>query len=573
MSQLNLIKGDRQEFEQLIKGQAGFLLRRRLFNMLEKSAKKGTPGEFEAKATKTIERSAKISQFMRVLSLLSLITLIVLAIRGGFKDYLAQPQKNAQQLNERIAMVKLLPANVIANNELENADVSQFNAEVSRTMRDLKKNQPTTYQVVKDIYQAQGAQWKDVLYSGKYTKITASKRAQVEPDYRAGAAEYDEMRYTAAQTQDASKGAAIMGTTFTSNVVSLLKRNNADQGPVVSHIMDSAYVAQATDDRLLVAIGDGLGGHTGDKAQDKAIARASYFASKNAVRMMSAYKNADDLKQAIPQIVKQIEQEVKIKLGDTYREGTSLTAAVAFKDEASGTMRVIGFSIGDSQMLSYSPSAKIALNLLPAKQTVSKMGKGPAYFPFNYNADAEVEVMDKTIPVDSVLLPMTDGISDEFTAKVTRTEIDENSHYENTSVDTQDIKPILDNAANTGASAQHFAQAIVDEAMRRAQEKVGGLLDKFTVAETVIEGKQDEKKTLMNAKKKLKKGIKNIGAKKEDGKLTDEQYQEKLAEFRAKLDANKASRDGVQRQIEIAQQHQTITTGDDVGIVAARFGQ
>lgn len=205
---------------------------------------------------------------------------------------------------------------------------------------------------------------------------------------------------------------AIVGSTFLTNFPERLSETG-------NHILDGAYGASCLERNVFsgyaLALGDGAGGHFGDAAQDRRISRASYFASKGAVRLLSTYHSADQLKKEIPSIINALKREIVIK---AKGEGTTLTACRIFPSKKG--FRLIGFNIGDSCLLGFHPLTKSYYPLLLPR--VSELGT--AIFPTAYRT-FEIDTIDQEIPNHTLLFLLSDGMHDLLPAE------EEEKQYEN----------------------------------------------------------------------------------------------------------------------------------------------
>ncbi len=117
----------------------------------------------------------------------------------------------------------------------------------------------------------------------------------------------------------------VVGSTFTTNRANMLHQNTG------SHVLDACYAAYILDDDkrisgLVIAGGDGCGGHFGDEYQDKAISRTVQFACKQAARLLALAPDAETIVAQRIQLVAAIGHEVRVKTPDWY-ESTTLVAA------------------------------------------------------------------------------------------------------------------------------------------------------------------------------------------------------------------------------------------------------
>ena len=201
--------------------------------------------------------------------------------------------------------------------------------------------------------------------------------------------------------KDADKYYGVVGSTFTSNKP---QYNKPGQD---SHVLDATCIAQHLNeqgevDGVIMALGDGCGGHFADAHQDKTIARSAHFASKHAVRVLSTFKHPDDLINHLGEIVAAIKLEVTQK---SPLENTTLLCCRTFL-HADG-LRVVGFNIGDGLLAAWDVEQKKIRTLSPSVVTEY----GVAQFPSVYKKH-EVHAIDLIIPQTHQLFIMSDGMVD-----------------------------------------------------------------------------------------------------------------------------------------------------------------
>lgn len=196
------------------------------------------------------------------------------------------------------------------------------------------------------------------------------------------------------------KISAVFGSTFVTN-----KPGRVDtQG---HHLLDATCSCVCLDEQkkfngFALSLGDGSGGHFGDATQDQRIARASHFATKSCARLLSAYHNPEDLLRDLPSIIQAVKEEVKEK---GYGESTTLISCRAFPTP--GGYRLIGFNIGDNLLVAWHPPTKTVHPLLASHATEA----GTALIPEACRS-FEIQVLDITIPPESLLFMMSDGVHD-----------------------------------------------------------------------------------------------------------------------------------------------------------------
>lgn len=194
---------------------------------------------------------------------------------------------------------------------------------------------------------------------------------------------------------------AIIGSTFATNKSYRLDSKG-------HHILDSIYSSICFRSNKFngyaLALGDGAGGHFGEEKQDATIARASHFATKASVRLLSAYLDPDLLAKDLLDVVNLVAEEISQK---AFFEGSTLVACRLFLQE--DNFRLIGFNIGDSLLLGFNPINKTTYNLLPSNVTEA----GTAIIPTAYKS-FEIHTIDCILPFDTILFLLSDGVHDEL---------------------------------------------------------------------------------------------------------------------------------------------------------------
>lgn len=268
--------------------------------------------------------------------------------------------------------------------------------------------------------------WKDCLLGITLVDKQKGCYVEIKPNYDSdNTITFNPLRFKEIFS-DTQSAFAITGSSFTTNSPAILQRTAATEDKK-SHVLDgyfSAFIINnkaKSADEYVIAVGDGCGGHFGDSAQDKAIARASYFACKHVSRLMALYDDADTLSTLLPEIVKQTGAEVKRKLPRFIQENTTLAAARVYNHTnffsaiTDNKKRVIGFSVGDSMIIAWNPKTNELVNLAPARQLNGATAQVPA--PYK---DHELICFDTVLDEDFVLIPMTDGVHD-FLPNLTKT--------------------------------------------------------------------------------------------------------------------------------------------------------
>lgn len=208
---------------------------------------------------------------------------------------------------------------------------------------------------------------------------------------------------------------ALQGSTFCTNHDTVIERNKTPDGAFQSHVLDAVYTIQLqTKDGLpngyCVALSDGCGGHFGEAAQDKAIATTARKAAKYAAQVMAACKDADGLYQAMPQIITQVDGFIRLmQTTSQYKEGSTLVCYRAFMQPHG--IRLVGFNIGDSMLVSYGTSVNQFNTLSPARTFVSQINgtEATAIFPISYKPE-DIAFFDVKSAEDMMVFALSDGV-------------------------------------------------------------------------------------------------------------------------------------------------------------------
>ncbi|MFA6038061.1 MAG: hypothetical protein WC748_08100 [Legionellales bacterium] len=253
-------------------------------------------------------------------------------------------------------------------------------------------------------------------------------------------------------------GYAIVGSTFTSNKPQFQQIENE------SHILDAMCVANHLDnkgnvDGLMVALGDGCGGHFGDKPQDKTIARSAHFASKQAIRVLSLFDHPDEILSAMNEIVLIIKKELIQK---SPMENTTLLCARVFAEEEG--YRIVGFNIGDGLLAVWNAEKKSIETIAPSIVTE----KGVAQFPYAFKPH-EVHVFDQHISLGSHLCIFSDGIVDGLPTLKQKKQYANQLLYHEAIIDAKLFNPILENMHNAQTRTECLVRHVVStiEAQRQ----------------------------------------------------------------------------------------------------------
>ena len=322
--------------------------------------------------------------------------------------------------------------------------------------------------------------------------------------------------------------------------------------------------------RIYMAMADGLGGHLGDKEEDRRISKASYFGCKHAIRLCSMHDDPDTLKKELPGIIEKVGNEVFCKNNNSH-ESTTLTCATVFKQ--GNQSRVIGVNIGDSMLAAWNPKTQELITLLPARHSVTQIGEGPAPLPASYNINTDIDLVDYTLSSDCVLIPFTDGMTGPFNT-IIKEEIRDNKKYKVFNLDPEWVKALL-GQLGSNPSAQAIVQTLMTAVMQQAEQDRTNLNNNHDTALTDVQRVKDEqedsRKRIDEAKKDLNGLFESLYAQQERKDITADDYNLKRAplnERRKTLDKETAE---LNEKLASHEQHLQITYGDDIGVMAVRL--
>lgn len=214
---------------------------------------------------------------------------------------------------------------------------------------------------------------------------------------------------------------SIVGSTFATTNPQTLKRENLLNQEERNGVHDALYSATVGND-VILAIADGLGGHSTDDKENQAVARAAHFGSKHLVELFSLYANPDELKTDLENeaILKEVAAKIRTKHPNNLTPGTALACCRAYQ-QPDGSVRVIGVGIGDCMIIAYNTNTKQFINLVCARE-LRFVGTvfGPVSFPEGEyprekllsERPGALQIVDVSLPSGTVLIGMTDGVLD-----------------------------------------------------------------------------------------------------------------------------------------------------------------
>jgi len=192
---------------------------------------------------------------------------------------------------------------------------------------------------------------------------------------------------------------SLFGTTYAA-------MNKKDEEEVI--LSDAGYIAYKRDHNhefvgYSATIADGFG-HGVDDQQQTSIAKAATVAAKLLIKSLNQLSPTDLRPEIIEGILKQIAAKVNQKAN---RESSCLSGITTFPALEPNKLRICGLNIGDSMVVTWNPENNTWQTLLPAH----KLPGGPATIT-HFKMASECQLLDTTLPRNSVVLLLTDGFYD-----------------------------------------------------------------------------------------------------------------------------------------------------------------
>lgn len=246
---------------------------------------------------------------------------------------------------------------------------------------------------------------------------------------------------------------AFLGSTFLTNRKFILKNSAYEEGHAKEgHVLDALFSAYTYDDKRRItgsvtAICDGAGGHCGEEEQDRAIARVGHFATKYTARLMAAFQEPDELMESLRNVIQHMSDAVKRKYPRNldglamFQEQTTLAAVRTFNEN--DRVRIIGFSIGDSMIISWHPETNRCQTLLPAHVRIFKGGQeATALVPLSY-ASAEIQTLNIVLDPGTIVFALTDGVYDDLPCRCEYFQDTDGQETKRTCIDEKGIEKLL----------------------------------------------------------------------------------------------------------------------------------
>jgi hypothetical protein len=269
----------------------------------------------------------------------------------------------------------------------------------------------------------QSHNWKDVLLNidSSYQPISRTflEQKRIYPDIQQPISLSNEERFKTSRKKNVS---TISGSSFaTDNTKNRLQDSLDDSGEIKeAAILDGSYTASVSDG-WVIAVTDGCGHHNTD-IENEDIGRTSYFAAKNACRLMAGYSDAGSLKKSLFELKERVNQELPVKVRAHRNQSlqpksvwnfdkTTLACGRAFHMD-NGGFRFVGLNIGDSMLIAYNSRSKTFETIAEARQILRGFGSAsPAALP-DFCKDNEMVTFDVALPEGSIVFGLTDGVWD-----------------------------------------------------------------------------------------------------------------------------------------------------------------
>ena|GEM_PF-3708316 len=290
---------------------------------------------------------------------------------------------------------------------------------------------------------SEGKTWKDIILGISSARAHSLFHASVQYNNSAQCpVMYGGNRFKIPIPGGCEQSAAVIGSSFTTT--DARKKHDGE-----SHVLDAIYCVYTGDSRgernggCVIALGDGAGGHFGDERQDKNVARAAHFATKHSARLMACFDDPEELGvDILKTIAAQTVAEVKHK---APTETTTLVCARVFPTRIG--YRVIGFNIGDSMLVSWSPQTQEFKTLSPSRVTLPGTGalekRQEATALLSAHSEFEIHPIDERLDPGSLVFALSDGCVDSLPTKYVNGTYPNGLDYKETDLDPGAMSKLL----------------------------------------------------------------------------------------------------------------------------------
>jgi len=347
------------------------------------------------------------------------------------------------------------------------------------------------------------------------------------------------------------------GSTFVTNRADLV-------GKTSSHWLDAVYGGlvfseQGNGCSVLLALGDGSGGHFGDEVQDKAIARTAHVATKACARLLAAYSDPDALKKDIPWVLTQVQQTLQIK---GLEEGTTLIALRAFRNDQG--YRLVGLNLGDSMVVVWDKARGRLQTLSPGRVRLlnQENKEATAIFPTSYQPH-EVQIIDAQQASGDYMMALSDGIYDHLPCHKTKGCYDTDDYYQDTFLDGTDLADWLTSQDNV-PPVNAITRALLSSAVAATDDARSEALLDVTRAEQLWASKKSE---LENRFNEISVQLKQLEA----AQQNDESAADKTDDTSNQEGALLAEKSKIQEESTALLARQRLQLGDDITLLAIRL--
>ncbi|MBA3537351.1 MAG: hypothetical protein H0T84_12215 [Tatlockia sp.] len=324
--------------------------------------------------------------------------------------------------------------------------------------------------------------WKDVLLNidSSYQPISCTflEQKRIYPDIEKPISLTNEERFKTSRKKNVC---TISGSSFaTDNTKQRLEDTLDESGkPKESAILDASYTASISDG-WVIAVTDGCGHHD-TEIKNEAIGRTSYFAAKNACRLMAGYADADSLRKNLHELKERVNKELPVKVRahrnqslrprNTWElDKTTLACGRAFHMD-NGNFRFVGLNIGDSMLITYNSRSKSFETIAKARQIFRGFGHAsPAALP-GLCMDNEVVTFDVSLPEGSIVFGLTDGVWDYLPTQENSDENQDLNGFIETEIDFTRMMADTNFKLPRQVTASRLTKAIADYSLYRTEQE------------------------------------------------------------------------------------------------------
>lgn len=345
--------------------------------------------------------------------------------------------------------------------------------------------------------------WKDALLriDPRYQPISRTflEQKRVYPDMQQPITFSNAARF---KTSTKKNVCAISGSSFATDNQNRLTESLDKSGyPKEAAVLDGSYTA-STSDGWVMAVADGCG-HREAENENEDIGRTSYFAAKNACRLMAGYDDADSLSNSLSELKKRISQELPVKVRAHRNqplkpnrgqdlEKTTLACARAFRTKDG--FRLVGFNVGDTMLIAYDPTKKTFQTIAKARQILrDPKNSSPAALP-DLCKNHEMVIFDDTLPEGAIVFGLTDGVWDYLPVKQNPKTEQQQTGRIDTEIDFQKLMADPNFKLPENVTVTRLTKAIADYSIQKTeQERLNRLALQMQQSQQMIENNSLQK--------------------------------------------------------------------------------